>query len=220
MLAMIGLGSLALLLFAIPWDVYLVEHVSGFFSPGTVQRKLLTVQSKLIGWPTHAIVFILLAIHPQRKRALPAYGCTLACLVASIHLLKFLFGRARPELGFGAWEFRLFGDPLLDLDSFPSGHATEAFFLALYVGILVPRLRMTLLMVAGMISLGRIAQERHFATDIFAGAALATGWIMLAVFYWGCDALPRLTRAALADGWSEIKFFASSRVSAIQRPRE
>jgi undecaprenyl-diphosphatase len=56
--------------------------------------------------------------------------------------------------------------------SLPSGHAAGAFAAALAVGLVHPRLRWPLLLLAGPIALSRVWLGVHYLTDVTAGAAL------------------------------------------------
>jgi membrane-associated phospholipid phosphatase len=87
-------------------------------------------------------------------------------------LLKTITGRVRPSQGSDADEFRAFSRN----QSFPSGHATEAFavasvFAARSDGWVVPTLSYTL---ASMVGLARVHDRAHFASDVFAGAVIGT----------------------------------------------
>jgi hypothetical protein len=87
-------------------------------------------------------------------------------------LLKTLTGRVRPNPEGDADEFRAFSSN----QSFPSGHATEAFavasvFAARSEGWVVPALSYTL---ASMVALARVNDRAHFASDVFAGALIGT----------------------------------------------
>jgi hypothetical protein len=87
-------------------------------------------------------------------------------------LLKTLTGRVRPSQGSDADEFHTFSGN----QSFPSGHATEAFavasvFAARSDGWIVPTLSYTL---ASMVGLARVHDRAHFASDVFAGAVIGS----------------------------------------------
>ena len=98
--------------------------------------------------------------------------------------LKGLIGRARPMM-FG--EEGLFGFQPLTTDffygSFPSGDATNAFALAIALSVMVPRIRGIAIIFAVWVALGRVAAERHYITDVIAGAVLAT-MVVLAMRAW------------------------------------
>ena len=78
--------------------------------------------------------------------------------------LKYVVGRPRPV----AAEALL----RLELDSFPSGHATSVFAVATVLGSFYPALRWPLYALAGAITLGRVYLARHYTSDVFAGALI------------------------------------------------
>lgn len=91
-------------------------------------------------------------------------------------LLKRGIGRGRPE----AWtpEAPLSFQPLnwtaYDHQSFPSGHATTSFALAMVIGFLWPKLFWPAIVVAVLIASSRLFLGEHYPTDILAGAVLGT----------------------------------------------
>jgi membrane-associated phospholipid phosphatase len=101
-------------------------------------------------------------------------GVGLPSLVAT--LLKRIIGRARPM----EWtaEAPLSFTPMnwdaYTFQSFPSGHSTTAFSLALTIAFLWPRTLWPMLAVAASIAVSRIVLEQHYPTDITAGAVLGT----------------------------------------------
>ncbi len=87
-------------------------------------------------------------------------------------LLKITLGRLRPVQGSDADEFHAFSGR----NSFPSGHATEAFaiasvFAARSRGWVVPTLAYAL---ASGVAFARINDRAHFASDVVGGAVLGT----------------------------------------------
>jgi membrane-associated phospholipid phosphatase len=105
-------------------------------------------------------------------------GRVLASLVAAgmaNGVLKASVGRARPRLELGPGEFRPFA---LDngWQSFPSGHATVAFALATAISAEADRPWVTVLTFsgAGLVAWSRSHEDRHWASDVVAGAAVGT----------------------------------------------
>ena len=85
--------------------------------------------------------------------------------------LKHLVGRPRPDAAMAT--AGLLGPSFAaDIDSFPSGHATSVFAVAAVFATYYPRLRWPLYGLAAAIALGRVYLERHYLSDIIAGAAL------------------------------------------------
>jgi membrane-associated phospholipid phosphatase len=93
----------------------------------------------------------------------------LAAAAASNYALKFSLGRQRPTSGSGNGAFFRGGD------SFPSGHSMTAWAVSTAIARhpRTPRwARILSCGAAAAVSLSRIAAHRHFAADVFAGAAL------------------------------------------------
>lgn len=96
-----------------------------------------------------------------------------------VNLIKPYFNRIRPfnaELPFPVI-FR--GDPQGGL-SFPSGHAADGFFIAIFLGFYFPKLRWGFLALASLTAYSRIYCGVHYPSDVFCGALLGAtlGWIM------------------------------------------
>jgi membrane-associated phospholipid phosphatase len=103
-----------------------------------------------------------------------SYG--IATVVAT--LLKEVFDRPRPSVGHPEMH------PLVAVPSSgatPSGHAAGAFAAAVAVGLVHPRLRWPLLVLAALIALSRVWLGVHYLSDVLVGAALGTA-VALAVY--------------------------------------
>lgn len=83
--------------------------------------------------------------------------------------LKHSFGRFRPEDGFGAGKF----EPFSANSSFPSGHTTAAFALITPWVLYYPHpITYGLFALSTGTAIARMAQDKHWPTDVIAGAAL------------------------------------------------
>jgi membrane-associated phospholipid phosphatase len=87
-------------------------------------------------------------------------------------VLKFAVGRSRPRETSGTYVFK----PFSAHQSFPSGHATQAFAVATVIASHYTEWwEQTLAYgAAGLVGVGRIQQNAHFASDVVAGSAI--GW--------------------------------------------
>lgn len=118
-----------------------------------------------------------------------------------VRYIKPYFNRIRPfnaELPFPVI-FR--GDPQGGL-SFPSGHAVDGFFIAVFLGFYFPKLRWLFLILASLTAYSRIYCGVHYPSDVFFGAIIGAvlGWIM--------HKLTDLTRRAKTVVLSRFVFFA------------
>ena len=107
-----------------------------------------------------------------------------AVLVAGLacEVLKVSIGRPRPEQAGGEHDR---ARPFSRYDSFPSGHATVAFAAAAALdheskAAWVPWVAYPL---AGLVGWSRVHDDRHWASDVVAGAALGT-WVGLKAAAW------------------------------------
>ena len=80
--------------------------------------------------------------------------------------IKHLVGRPRPDV-------------VLDLDSFPSGHATSVFAVATVFAAFYPRLRWPLYALAATVAAGRVYLMRHYVSDVLAGAIIGIAFASL-----------------------------------------
>jgi lipid A 4'-phosphatase len=86
-------------------------------------------------------------------------------------IIKHLVGRARPN--HSASEFFNFFNFDSIFHSFPSGHTSTIFLVALVFSMFTPKLKYFYFCCAGVIGLSRVIVGAHFLTDIMGGAILA-----------------------------------------------
>ena len=86
--------------------------------------------------------------------------------------LKYVIGRGRPTDGHGAYNFR----PFSGQDSFSSGHTTEAFALASVISehYDAPWVQVTAYGLASAVGYARLNNNRHWPSDVLAGATIGT----------------------------------------------
>ena len=145
-----------------------------------------------------ALGTLLLALLDRRLRWRFAYDVAVvmvAQMLAST-VVKQLSGRPRPP---GCNEDPcVFYGPNLKLfnASFPSGHATGAFALAVILSLYYPRWRWLFYVLATAVCLARVQLDRHFISDVVAGAFL--GYFVASLL------LPFLHRDRAAPGPSAV----------------
>jgi len=167
------------------------------------------------GWMIYASAFLLLvALIAKRAaqqetvrqrartvRSLSAYFLlTIGTASVLVHGLKFLIGRARPELmeEYGAYSLTPFTGERL-FESFPSGHSTAAGALFGAFAMLMPQFRPLFFVFATTIGMSRVIVGAHYPSDVAAGLLLGL-WtaVMIAFlfarqgwhFRWGANGWP------------------------------
>lgn len=118
-----------------------------------------------------------------------------------VGLTKFAVGRARPDAGEGTQSY----DPFEGFDkSFPSSHAARTFAVAAVFADAYPQpIPFLVYTGAALISLSRIYLNEHFASDVFAGAAL--GFAIGKALSW------RHQHPDALRGWSVLPFVPAAR---------
>lgn len=119
---------------------------------------------------------------PKRflQRDLIRAGAFFLSTIITVHLLKMLVGRARPQVELGPFAFLPFeGHSAANYDSFPSGHAASTLCLIMLFAWFCPRWWWTLLPIGVLALIGRVALSRHYATDLIASLVIACGAWML-----------------------------------------
>jgi undecaprenyl-diphosphatase len=108
---------------------------------------------------------------------LPVVVASLLSILITDGILKNFFNRNRPPLSLGTITV---GSPLLD-HSFPSGHATFAWALAVVLADKEPRAKWLFYALAFFISLSRVYLGQHYPYDVIAGTlvGLVIGYFSL-----------------------------------------
>jgi undecaprenyl-diphosphatase len=116
----------------------------------------------------------------SKQTALLSYECFLAAGAAS-GVVKEAVGRERPSRTDEPFHFRPFsGDA-----SFPSGHTTTAFAAATVFAEQYPRWQVIApsYAAAALVGVSRLAANKHWLSDVVAGACLGTG-VSHALIHW------------------------------------
>ncbi len=156
----------------VPWMAF-VSQAGNWMGDG---RQLLIVSVILlaVGWMLPASRGIVTGI-----QTLWAHG--LATVL--VHTVKHLLGRPRPKFSVsGDWAIA----PSLasGFDSFPSGHTTATFALAIVLSRRFPLLAAVFIGSAAFVALSRVLRGSHFPSDVFGGWVLGTVSGMVAAAPW------------------------------------
>jgi undecaprenyl-diphosphatase len=127
--------------------------------------------------------------------------------------LKRLVGRARPlvEGNIDPFIYRPFGWSV-EYASLPSGHAIDAFAIAVAVGAVWPRLRLLLWTYAVAIAVSRVVLLAHFPSDVVAGAVVGVVGALLVREWFAARAL-----GFLPDGAGGIRPLPWPSLARIKR---
>ncbi len=146
----------------------LTEDISYFAEMGGSQAQWGLAASYLVG---------VILKNPKLKKASVVAMSSLIVSGVLGQGLKMLFARERPyRSGDSQWNFHGPGNYSLEHRSFPSGHTTAAFAVAssiatVYDSKVVKALAYT---AAALTGISRIHDNKHWASDVFLGAALGT----------------------------------------------
>ena len=156
----------------VPWMAF-VSHAGNWIGDG---RQLLIVSAILLaaGWMMPASRGIATGI-----QSLWAHG--LATVL--VHTVKHLVGRPRPKFS-ASGEWSIAPSLASGFDSFPSGHTTATFALAIVLSRRFPLLAALFMGIAAFVALSRVVRGSHFPSDVFGGWVLGTVSGMVAANPW------------------------------------
>ena len=117
----------------------------------------------------------------MRFRAIEAAACAVTCGILLFHKVKRVVCRVRPrDIEPHCWAHIVTRDKF----SFPSGHSTTAFAVALSLGSFYPEIMPVLLVLAANVAISRVVVGMHFLSDVLvgSGAGALLGYAAFAVF--------------------------------------
>ncbi|MDD5400385.1 MAG: phosphatase PAP2 family protein [Sulfurimonas sp.] len=100
-------------------------------------------------------------------------------------IIKVIAGRVRPCMLF---EKVLYGFDFFhrnsDMNSFPSGHTTTAFALAMYISLYWPRWAVIGWIIAIAVGVSRVLLTKHYLSDVLVGALVGVITVSILCIYW------------------------------------
>ena len=151
-------------------DLNVMRRLNRWRAPRWVRWWMLLATRAGDGWLWGFVgIALLLSNDEMRFRAVEAAGCATGAGIAIFHCLKRLFCRTRPrDIEPHCWANIVTRDKF----SFPSGHSTTAFAVALCLGSFYPEILPVLLVLAANVAISRVMIGMHFMTDVLVGSGM------------------------------------------------
>jgi|SRR6185312_11221613 len=151
-------------------DYGLMRRLNRWRPPRWIRMWMLFATRAGDGWLWGAIgIALLLSGDPQRFRAVEAGSLAVAAGILVFHRIKRAVGRTRPrDIEPHCWACIVTRDRF----SFPSGHSTTAFAVAVSIGSFYPEVLPLLLVLAANVAISRVILGMHFLSDILVGSAM------------------------------------------------
>ncbi len=151
-------------------DHNLMRRVNRWRAPRWFRLWMLLATRAGDGWLWALIgIAILFSSDEMRYRALESTACAVSAGILVFHKIKRVFCRTRPrDIEPHCWARIVTRDRF----SFPSGHSTTAFAVALSLGSFYPEIMPLLLLLAANVALSRVIVGMHFLSDVLAGSGM------------------------------------------------
>jgi undecaprenyl-diphosphatase len=167
--------------FSIP-DYNLMRRMNRWRAPRWFRWWMLLATRAGDGWLWGLVgLVILFSSNELRFRALEAAACAVTAGIAMFHKVKRLVGRIRPrDIEPHCWAKIVTRDKF----SFPSGHSTTAFAVAVSLGSFYPEIMPVLLILALNVAISRVVVGMHFMSDVIvgSGAGAVLGYLAVLAF--------------------------------------
>ena len=149
-------------------DANLMRRFNRWRAPRWFRWWMLLATRAGNGWLWGLIgLAVLLSPDPMRFRAIEAAACAVTCGIVLFHRVKRVVCRIRPrDIEPHCWAHIVTRDKF----SFPSGHSTTAFAVALSLGSFYPEIMPLLLVLAANVAISRVVVGMHFLSDILVGS--------------------------------------------------
>jgi undecaprenyl-diphosphatase len=151
-------------------DQNLMRRLNRWRAPRWFRWWMLLATKAGDGWLWGVIgIALLLSSDATRFRAIEAAACAVTCGILVFHRIKRVVGRVRPkDVEPHCWANIVTRDRF----SFPSGHSTTAFAVALSLGSFYPEIMPVLLILAANVAVSRIVVGMHYLTDVLVGSGM------------------------------------------------
>lgn len=151
-------------------DMNVMRRLNRWRAPRWVRWWMLLATRAGDGWLWGLIgIALLLSSDALRFHAIEAAGCAVGAGILIFHKVKRIFCRTRPrDIEPHCWAHIVTRDKF----SFPSGHSTTAFAVALSLGSFYPEIMPLLLVLATNVAISRVVVGMHFVSDVLVGSGM------------------------------------------------
>jgi undecaprenyl-diphosphatase len=149
-------------------DYNLMRRLNRWSAPRWIRWWMLLATRAGDGWLWGMIgIAVIFSTDAQRFRAIEAAACAVAIGIIIFHKVKRVVCRIRPrDIEPHCWANIITTDKF----SFPSGHSTTAFAVALSLGSFYPEILPVLLILAANVAISRVIVGMHFLSDVIVGS--------------------------------------------------
>jgi undecaprenyl-diphosphatase len=149
-------------------DYNLMRRLNRWSAPRWFRWWMLLATRAGDGWLWGLIgLAVLFSLDPLRFRAIEAAAGAVVAGIVFFHKVKRVVCRTRPrDIEPHCWANIITTDRF----SFPSGHSTTAFAVALSLGSFYPEIMPVLLILAANVAISRVVVGMHFLSDVIVGS--------------------------------------------------